>query len=400
MILKLVKMATATAVKTGGPLSALWTFPSILLSAFVIAWGAEAAQFLISQGLALAILAWLQTLPEFAVEAVIAWNAGKDPSQTHLAIANFTGSLRLLVGLGWPMIYFVAAAFGWKRNGGFLTVQLEDEHSVEVFGLLPPILYFIFIWWKSSLTVWDAIPLSFFYFAYLWILWKIPPKEENEESLEDLGTVPRKVLALEPRMRNAAIWGLFLSGGIILFLSAHPFLNSMLAIAASIGVSQFVFVQWVAPFLSEFPEKLSAFYWAKKVTMAPVALMNMVSSNINQWSILSAMIPILFVISSGKLQPLPFDAFQRHEIILTVLQSLLGFLLLLNLKLVMYEALVLFVFWAIQFFVPHAREEMVYVYLGWCILEVLKLLIARQAPAAWVAFRKTWASRFAAPAEG
>ncbi|HEX7831753.1 MAG TPA: hypothetical protein VF787_19010, partial [Thermoanaerobaculia bacterium] len=272
--------------------------------------------------------------------------------------------------------------------------------SVEVFGLLPPILYFIFIWWKSSLTVWDAIPLSFFYFAYLWILWKIPPKEENEESLEDLGTVPRKVLALEPRMRNAAIWGLFLSGGIILFLSAHPFLNSMLAIAASIGVSQFVFVQWVAPFLSEFPEKLSAFYWAKKVTMAPVALMNMVSSNINQWSILSAMIPILFVISSGKLQPLPFDAFQRHEIILTVLQSLLGFLLLLNLKLVMYEALVLFVFWAIQFFVPHAREEMVYVYLGWCILEVLKLLIARQAPAAWVAFRKTWASRFAAPAEG
>ncbi|HEX7809122.1 MAG TPA: hypothetical protein VF608_10365, partial [Thermoanaerobaculia bacterium] len=169
-------------------------------------------------------------------------------------MANFTGSLRLLVGLGWPMIYFVAAAFGWKRTGGFLTVQLEDEHSVEVFGLLPPILYFIFIWWKSSLTVWDAIPLSFFYFAYLWILWKIPPKEENEESLEDLGTVPRKVLALEPRMRNAAIWGLFLSGGSILFLSAHPFLNSMLAIAASIGVSQFVFMQWVAPFLSEFPE--------------------------------------------------------------------------------------------------------------------------------------------------
>src|ERR1044071_3818770 len=42
--------------------SAIWTFPSILVSAFVIAWGAEGAQFLISQGLALAILAWLQTL--------------------------------------------------------------------------------------------------------------------------------------------------------------------------------------------------------------------------------------------------------------------------------------------------------------------------------------------------
>jgi len=58
--------------KGSNPLSALWTFPSILFSSFIIAWAAEAAQFLISQGLALAILAWLQTLPEFAVEAVIA----------------------------------------------------------------------------------------------------------------------------------------------------------------------------------------------------------------------------------------------------------------------------------------------------------------------------------------
>ena len=69
-----------------------------------IAWGAEAAQFFMSQGLALAILAWLQTLPEFAVEADIAWRQDV-PNMT----ANFTGSLRLLVGLGWPMIFGVGA---------------------------------------------------------------------------------------------------------------------------------------------------------------------------------------------------------------------------------------------------------------------------------------------------
>lgn len=393
-------MATEAAAEQSA-WSALWTFPSILASAFVIAWGAEAAQFLISQGLALAILAWLQTLPEFAVEAVIAWNAGKDPTQTHLAIANFTGSLRLLVGLGWPMIYFVAAAFGWKRAGRrFISLQLEEEHSVEVFGLLLPILYFVFIWWKGSLTLWDAFPLSFFYFAYLWILWKIPPKEETAESLDDLGTVPRKILGLAPRMRNTAIWSLFIAGGVILFYSAHPFLNSMLAIATTLGVSTFVFVQWVAPFLSEFPEKLSAFYWARKVTAAPIALMNMVSSNINQWSILSAMIPILFVISAGHIQPLAFDQFQRHEILLTILQSFLGFLLLMNLKLEMYEALVLFVFWLVQFTVPSIREEMILVYLGWCAIEIVKLIAARRAPAAWVGMRKTLALRFAPQTEG
>src|SRR6266699_2018461 len=95
--------------KSQSALSALWTFPSILFSAFVIAWAAEAAQFLMSQGLALAILAWLQTMPEFAVEAVIAWEAGKGPERAHLAIANLTGAIRLLLGLGWPMIYFVFA---------------------------------------------------------------------------------------------------------------------------------------------------------------------------------------------------------------------------------------------------------------------------------------------------
>src|SRR5215213_2768257 len=218
--------------------SALWTFPSILAAAFVIAWGAEAAQFLISQGLALAILAWLQTLPEFAVEAVIAWNAGKDPTQTHLAIANFTGSLRLLVGLGWPMIYFVAAAFGWKRAGRrFITLQLEEEHSVEVFGLLLPILYFVFIWWKGSLSLWDAIPLTAFYILYLWVLWKIPAREENDEALDDLGIVPRKVLALGVGRRGVAIMVLFLAGGALLYFAARPFLDSMLAIATSLGVS-------------------------------------------------------------------------------------------------------------------------------------------------------------------
>lgn len=383
--------------KTTGALSALWTFPSILLSAFVIAWGAEAAQFLISQGLALAILAWLQTLPEFAVEAVIAWQAGKDPSKSHLAIANFTGSLRLLVGLGWPMIYFVAAAFGWKAAGRkFVDLNLEEEHSVEVFGLLLPILYFVFIWAKGTLSVWDAIPLTLSYVLYLWILWKIPPREESEESLEDLGTIPRKILTLQPQMRNFAIWMLFLIGGAVLYFSAHPFLNSMLAIAGSLGVSTFVFVQWVAPFLSEFPEKLSAFYWARKVSSADVALMNMVSSNINQWSILSAMIPILFAISAGELRPLIFDGFQRHEILLTILQSFLGFLLLLNLQLKFYEALVLFVFWLVQFAVPQSREVMVYVYLAWCSFEIIRLLFSRKMPAAWHGLRATLSRRFAA----
>ena len=72
----LIKAITKPLAFVQGAASAVWTFPSVLGSAMLIAWAAEAAQFLLSQGLALAILAWLQTLPEFAVEAVIAWEAG------------------------------------------------------------------------------------------------------------------------------------------------------------------------------------------------------------------------------------------------------------------------------------------------------------------------------------
>jgi cation:H+ antiporter len=355
----------ASAAATAAAWSALWTFPSILLSAFLVAWAAESAQFLISQGLALAILAWLQTLPEFAVEAVIAWEAGKDPSKTHLAIANFTGAIRLLLGLGWPMIYFVAAfsAMKTRKTRVWRDIQLDDEHAVEVVMLIPPLVYFFWIWFKGTISLVDSALLTGMYIVYLAILWKVPPK--NEESLEDVGRIPRAVMRLQKRMQWAAIIALFAAGGMLLYFTAHPFLNSMLALATAFGVSQFVFVQWVAPFLSEFPEKVSAFYWARKISSAPMALMNMVSSNINQWTVLAAMIPIVYSLSVGDVAALPFDGDQRDEILITILQSVLGVLILSNMRFAFWEAALLFVLWFAQFLNPGLRDEISWVYAIW-----------------------------------
>src|ERR1700746_2576557 len=132
-----------------GPWSVLWTAPSILVAAMLIAWAAESAQFFIAQGFALAILAWLQTLPEFAVEAVLAWK-----QQVPLLLANLTGALRLLTGLGWPMIYATAALFHRRRREGPLReIRLADAHSVEVVGLLAAMAYSAVIWAKGSLTL-------------------------------------------------------------------------------------------------------------------------------------------------------------------------------------------------------------------------------------------------------
>jgi cation:H+ antiporter len=360
---------TAAAAGWG---SALWTFPSVLLSAMLIAWGAEAAQFLISQGLALAILAWLQTLPEFAVEAVIAFEASKDASKIHLVTANFTGSLRLLTGLGWPMIYGTAALFHrrkYKKPIG--EIKIEDEHSIEVVGLVIPILYFVYIYFKGTLSLYDTAVLTFIYAAYLWILRKIPP--QGEEGIEEMELIPRTILSFSKPVRNAIIISLFVGGGLILYFVAHPFLESMLAVAVSMGISQFVFVQWVSPFLSEFPEKVSAFHWARQVKSAPMALMNMVSSNINQWTMLVAMIPVVYCYGLGDPSAvIQFDHHQREEILLTLAQAFVGFMFLLNMSFSWYEALGLFVLWLIQFLQPHLRLQITYVYFAWFGVEIIR----------------------------
>ena len=148
---------------TVGPLTAksFWPVPVLMGAAFAISWAAEAAQFFISQGLALAILAWIQGLPEFAVEAAIVWRAGRDPAHdTALVIANLTGSLRILVGLAWPMIYAVAEFYHRRRRGHFQkALRLDDEHAVEVACLLPCLLYFGVIYLKATLTLVDAAVL-------------------------------------------------------------------------------------------------------------------------------------------------------------------------------------------------------------------------------------------------
>lgn len=353
----------------------------------LIAWAAEAAQFLISQGLALAILAWLQTLPEFAVEAVIAYEAAKDPEKLHLVTANFTGSLRLLTGVGWPMIFATAWIFNRKRKRKPLRqIQLESEHCVEVIGLMVCLLYFIWIYVKSTLTLWDSMALLIIYVAYLLVLRKIPAKETEEK--EDLEAIPKKILSFRAPVRNAVIIGLFFAGGAILYFVAHPFLESMLSVAVSMGVSQFVFVQWVSPFLSEFPEKVSAFHWARQSRKAPMALMNMVSSNINQWTMLIAMIPIVYAYGTGGLGSIRFDAHQKEEILLTLAQAFVGFMLLMNMSFSWYEAAGLFVLWLIQFVQPHLRVEITYVYFLWFGIEVLRVFLGTRN---WIAvdeFRK------------
>lgn len=346
----------------------IWPLIVVLLSAFVIGWAAETAETFISRALALSILAWLQTLPEFAVEAALAWS-----QQRSLMIANLTGSLRLLVGLGWPMIFFTQFYFQGMRRKVFISkIELGKEDALSVLFLFISTLYFIVVLAKGSLTCWDSVVLIGIYLVYLAILFKLPCHEVEDP--EDLPWIGKKIVKLQRGPRIGATIGLFAVGGVALYLSVEPFIHSLEKWALAAGISTFVFIQWVSPFLSEFPEKLSAFNWARQKGKAPMAFMNMVNSNINQWTMLAAMIPIVFNISLQRFEPITFDEVHHAELALTLAQSILAALILLDLSFSLPEAALLFILWFVQFIQPGLREEITYVYVAWIAFELAKLM--------------------------
>src|SRR3989441_9345216 len=120
---------------------------AVIGAAFLLSWAAEVAQLDISAGLAIAVLAFIAVLPEYAVDVVFAGKAGSnvaahgasclppgstDASPCSLALANMTGSNRLLIGIGWSMVVFVAWWHWRKRGRRGSEIRLERSHSAEL----------------------------------------------------------------------------------------------------------------------------------------------------------------------------------------------------------------------------------------------------------------------------
>ncbi len=360
-------------------LSAILSGVVVIFAAMFLGWAAEATEKFIAPGLALAILAFLQTLPEYTVEAVIAWS-----KNTHLMIANLTGSLRLLIGFGWPMIFFIAVISQLIKKKQFIKeLELQPHQSLETIFLIPPVLYFIYIWFKGTMTPVDGIILMAMFIWFIKAISKAHVAEE--ETLEDseMPCIPRKIVAAPRKKRNFYIAGLFIVGGIAIFAIAHPFVESLKSLAVSWGIGQFLFIQWVAPFVSEFPEKVTAFMWAARVKKATTGMMNMISSNLNQWMLLAGSLPIIFSISSGKYSIIEFDSFQREEILLTILQTVMVVVCMWNSKITWWKVFLIFGLWIFGFFFPTQRYNIIFMHLIAIALIVVVSFILQPIPTLW-----------------
>jgi cation:H+ antiporter len=327
-------------------------------SAFVLSWATEVAQLDIPRALAISILALVAVFPEYAVDVYFAWRAGQDATYTAYATANMTGSNRLLIGVGWvvPMLAY-ALRFGKRR------IVLPREQSVEVNYLALATLYSFIIPVKGTLAIYDTAILLVMFGAYTVSAARTHHEEPELEGPAEL------IAGFGTAGRRAAVIAMFAFAGAAIFTAAEPFAESLIATGRRFGIDEFLLVQWLAPLASESPEFIVALLFALKGAAA-AGMGTMISSKVNQWTLLVAALPAAFALSGGHLGPMELDARQREEIFLTSAQSLFALVVIANFELTLGEALVLLALFLPQFFFTHvaARYIEAGVYLGLSVL--------------------------------
>jgi cation:H+ antiporter len=323
---------------------------AILGSAFLLAWAAETLQLDVSQGLALTVLALIAVLPEYAVDFTFAYKAGEDPEKfAPLALANMTGGNRLLIGVGWSLVVLLAA---WRmtniaRKRGYrgeldTDVHLERPHAIEITFLALATAYSLTLPFKHTLTLVDSAVLITIFVAFVFRLWRAPAEEPHLVG-------PARLIGALPTLQRRITVGLLLAyAATVIFLCAESFAESLVHLGEQAGVSTFLLVQWVAPLASEAPELLVAALFAWRLNTS-AGLGTLLSSKVNQWTLLVGSLPIVFAISAGHLSGLPLDSLQREELFLTAAQSVFAIAVLANRSVSVREAWMLFGLFIAQF---------------------------------------------------
>jgi cation:H+ antiporter len=347
-------------------ITVLLTGTAILGAAFLISWSAELAQFDVSRSLAMAMLAMIAVLPEYAVDIYLAWQAAHHPHYIPLVAANMTGANRLLVGVGWSAVVFL----GWRalRRQGRLPkhgqVPIDNVLAIEMVVLFVATVYSLVLPLKATITIWDAVIFGSIFAGYVWLAGRAPHIEPEPAG-------PVATLAELPKGCRRLVYVLmFLYSGFIIFISTEPFTEGLIHLGRSFGISEFLLIQWLAPLASESPEMVILAYFAMRGHVAS-AMSAIISSKINQWTLLISSLPITYSLSAMKISLLPLATRPREEVLLTAAQSLFACAVIANRFFSVREALLLFVLFFTQLLIPsvHARYLFAALYfvlaIGW-----------------------------------
>ena len=280
----------------------------IIGAAFLLSWAAEVAQMDVSASFAIAILALVAVMPEYMVEAVLAWDAGESyrqlqvaegevPKAMSLAAANVTGANRLLIGVGWSAVIII---FWLKQRSEF---DMRGLLTLELPMLVVATLLTIIVAFTKMIPIWLAVV---FIGVYIFYLWRSSTQESEEPELLGAAAI---IGSFRPVYRRLWVAGLFIYSAAIILIAAEPFVHGLRDTGASLGISEFLLIQWLAPLASESPEIIVAVLFSLRANPNG-GLTTLISSQVNQLTLLVGSIVVVFSISSGQLLSFPLDYFE------------------------------------------------------------------------------------------
>ncbi len=322
---------------------------AIIGAAFILSWAAEVIQLDVGSGLALALLALIAVLPEYAVDFVFTANAGREFAETGaadvngpLALANMTGANQLLIGFGWPMVILLGtwrvkrkrASRAEAEDATPVYVNLSRGQSVDIAYLALASIYGLTLFLKDSLTILDAGILVAIYVIYMIRLAGASPGEPHLVG-------PSAYIGSLPKTKRRLFNYLgFLAAAAVILIVAEPFAESLKEVGEDLGISTFLLVKWLAPLASEAPELLIAGLFAWRMA-ARTGIGALISSKVNQWTLLVGTLPVVFAIFAQQATGLPLDQVQRVELWVTAAQSVFAVAIIASLSISRTEAWVM-----------------------------------------------------------
>lgn len=311
---------------------------AIVGAAFFLSWSIELLEHDIPSSLSLIIVSLVSVLPEYAVDITFAWKAGQDPTYIPYAMANMTGANRILIGLGWAVVVL----FAWIRTRR-PRVEVDPGQSLEIAMLLIATIYSFIIPIKGSLSLFDTAV-----FGLMFIVYAVLASRGEKEEPELVGPPAEMEKLLSPNGRRFVAILMLAYGGFAIYTAAEPFAESLVHLGESWGIDKFLLVQWLAPLASESPEFLVALLFVFKGRPS-TGLGALISSKVNQWTLLIGAIPLAYGLSKGQMDAVPLDLRQTEELLLTSAQSILAAMFLIRLRLTIGEGLILMFLFTAQF---------------------------------------------------
>ncbi len=364
----------------------------VVAASFVLAWAAESAEADISGGLAIAILAVIAVLPEYAVDLYFAYTAGHNPEYVQYAAANMTGSNRLLLGLGWSAVVVVSLIVASRRAGKPVSaIVLDSRYRLELGFLLVASLLALIVPLTGRIHLVFGLMMLALFVYYL-----VRVSGGDDDETEELVGPAARIAALPARSRRPIVIAMFVGAAVAILLCAEPFAESLIGSGEALGVDRFLLVQWLAPLASEAPEFIVALIFATR-GRAGMAIGMLISAKVNQWTLLVGSLPVAYLFGGGD-SAMVLDARQVEEIILTAAQTLMGVAILLTLRFRLWAALALFGLFAIQFAIPGTQGRLLLSAVYLAVAAVLFVVHGRQLwPTLSAPFRRRPVEAPAAP---